>query len=161
MRTIWPSKICDKEPRLLKRSKLDLNTGCLEWGGAINGDGYGYILHGRKQWRCNRLVWTLAHGEIPKGIIVCHKCDNRKCINPEHLFLGSLTDNNRDRAAKGRSRDQRGQKNNMAKLTDADIREIRNLYKTGLFQRVIGNRFGVSQTLIGQIVRNKRWKHVA
>ena len=82
-------------------------TGCWEWAGARDKDGYGQTppLDGRSgAVRAHRLAWTLTNGPIPKGLLVCHHCDNPACINPDHLWLGTSTDNNRDRERKGRGR---------------------------------------------------------
>ena len=75
---------------------------CQEWEGQRTPQGYGYTTFEGKHWRAHRLVWTLAHGEIPKGFYICHTCDNPPCVNIDHLWLGTPTDNARDREAKGR-----------------------------------------------------------
>lgn len=81
---------------------------CLEWLGSFQKSGkmgqllYPSIKSGKKTWRGNRLVWTLAKGEIPEGFLVCHTCDNSKCLNPDHLFVGTQKDNMQDKISKGR-----------------------------------------------------------
>lgn len=90
-------------------------------------------------------------------MFVCHTCDNRLCVNPAHLFLGSATDNNRDRAKKGRSGIRRGEKNHGAKLTDASAREIAALYGMGnIKQSDLARRYGVSQATVSKIVLGQR-----
>lgn len=139
---------------------VEVTSECWNWTGAKNGDGYPYTNLRGQILRGNRLFWMLANRRsIPHDRLACHSCDNRACVNPAHLWLGTLTDNNRDRAAKGRSRDQRGTKNNQAKLDDSKAIEIRRLYKAGLLQREIGAQFGITQTMVGRIVRGKAWTH--
>lgn len=91
--------------RLQRRSAINEKTGCIEWVGVTN-RGYGVLKVGNTRDKAHRLAWIAAHGEIPQGFCVLHRCDNPKCINPTHLFLGTKGDNNRDRKNKGRSRNQ-------------------------------------------------------
>ena len=92
--------------------KAEFEDGCLVWHGALS-DGYGMIWYEGKLIRAHRLAWLLSCGVIPKGMQVLHKCDNRKCINLKHLFLGTQADNLNDAVAKGRlNRSEAGKKTN-------------------------------------------------
>lgn len=127
----------------------------------------GYAKFGR--WRAHRYAWFIANGPIPPGMNVCHKCDNRECINPDHLFLGTQTDNHRDMEAKGRqSRGEkhrqallpnrpRGENNSSHKLSWAIAREIRLRYEHGDPIRWLGRHFGVSQRTAQAIIRGNTW----
>ena len=91
-------------------------------------------------------------------LLVLHKCDNPPCVNPEHLFLGTSSDNTRDMITKGRYNCSYGADRYNAKLTMADIEEIKTLYKSGVYtQRAIGLKFGVLQNTISRVVNGVRW----
>lgn len=88
--------------RLEKFHLKDKESGCWNWVGVIRKDGYGSIIYNGKRWRAHRASYKEFIGDIPVGILVCHKCDNPGCINPEHLFLGTDADNRHDGMRKGR-----------------------------------------------------------
>lgn len=104
----------------------------------------------------DRIVWMLYHGEIPKQCVL-HKCDNRECINPNHLFLGTKGDNARDMKQKGRS--LKGEKHPRTKLTDADIRHIRK-NPAKLRQVDLAKQFGVKKGVISRAINKHTWKHL-
>lgn len=141
-------------------------SGCILWNGWITPRGYGSI--GGKdatgRWRhvaAHRLSYELAYGPIPDRLCVCHKCDNPRCVNHEHLFLGTTMDNIRDRHAKGHSIGARGELGGNAKLTESQVREIRKRYaseKTSYAK--LGREYGVGHNAILLIVRRINWKHV-
>lgn len=108
----------------------------------------------------HRFSWELANNQpIPKGLFICHKCDNPKCINPGHLFLGTHTDNMRDMANKGRTGGIRtGKDNRNTKLTPGQVREIRLRYtSTKVSQRALAKEYGITQTAIFYILKGKNW----
>ena len=90
---------------------------CWEWQAGDRGNGYGCFKYKGKVYDSHRFVWLLMYGSIADGLLVCHKCDNRKCVNPEHLFIGNAKDNALDRRKKGRSNRPVGVKNPKNKLT--------------------------------------------
>ena len=138
-----------------------VESGCWEWTSSIDSRGYGMIKHKNgKQIKAHRFSWMLHRGEIPKGIFVLHKCDNRKCVNPDHLFLGTHQDNMDDMVIKHRSATNKGKANGAAKLTEADIIGIRNALGNYLTQSYIGKVYGVSQTQISHINLRKQWGHI-
>jgi hypothetical protein len=129
-------------------------SGCHEWTGCLMPNGYGQIhLNGRTAY-AHRVAWELAHGPID-GLYVLHRCDNRKCVNPAHLFLGSFEDNMADMVAKRRQ--AHGAKNGHAKLTPAQVLAIRAA--TGK-QKDIASEFGVSKPLVSMIRSGRIWQHI-
>lgn len=140
-------------------------NGCRIWtGGSFKKSGYGRICEGGDKGKtiyAHRLSWTIHYGDIPSGLCVLHRCDVRMCVNPDHLFLGTNAENMADKVAKGRQSRQSGESNPSAKLTKGDVEEIRRRYSSGLIsQETLAEYFGVSQTLIGMIVRERIWKNV-
>lgn len=138
---------------------------CWTWTGSKADHRYGAL------WDVVEKRMHLAHivsysayiGEVHDGLKVLHVCDNPACINPAHLFLGTMLDNARDRDYKGRNGGYktRGSDNGLAKLTDVDVVEIRRLYSSGrLSQQTIACMFRVSQTTVSSIVLRKTWTHV-
>ena len=106
-------------------------------------------------YRAHRFAWMLANGEIPKGLCVLHECDVPLCVNPNHLFIGTVLDNNRDAMRKGRV--TRGEDVNTAKLTEDKVREI---FHSNESDSVLGRRHGVHPTSIAKIRNGKSWKHL-
>lgn len=138
-----------------------LETPCYLWLGSKKKTGYGSIGFRRKIWRVSRVTWTLRFGEIPERTEVCHRCDNPACFNPEHLFLGSHGDNMRDAEKKKRVAHLKGEDHSMAKLTAADVIQIRAEYDPKLIsRRKLAVKFNVSYSLVCMITRRQIWKHI-
>lgn len=131
---------------------------CWEWQGPKNKYGYGVVHFAGKRERAHRVSYLLHRGKIPNGICVCHRCDNRICVNPEHLFLGTSAKNTADMVKKGRQ--ARGERQGSSVLTEDKVREIRRLHKSGLGSREIANLFSVSSNTVQHILKGTRWKHV-
>lgn len=134
---------------------------CWQWIGKDNGDGYGTIMDHRIRYSTSRYSWILAFGHIPKGLHVLHRCDNRRCVNPQHLYLGDNRMNTADKVEKGR--EAKGEMFKSAKLTEATVREIRKRYEYGSRENgtvALAKEYGVSSSLVGAIVHGKNWKHV-
>ena len=146
--------------------KVDKAGDCWLWTGSIDSKGYGHIKVDGKVQLAHRVAWELENGPIPAGegshgTCACHTCDNRACVNPAHLFLGSHKDNLRDMEEKGRAADKRGEKNGRAKLTNHQIPYIKELWKARVFtQAKLAEIYGVSKTLINGIVNNKIRRHI-
>ena len=136
------------------------NTGCFIWIASRGTAGYGQAASGRRGRvvGAHRRSWELAHGPIPEGMQVLHKCDFKLCVNPAHLFLGTQAVNLADMRAK--KRDPRGEGHGRSKLTADQVAEIRQLALVGLSYKEIGRRFGVAGTAISEACRGKTWTHV-
>jgi hypothetical protein len=144
--------------RMLSRVKIDRSTGCWNWTGRKSSSGYGALGAMGKRHMAHRLFYAIQVAEIPIGMQVLHRCDNRPCINPKHLFLGTHSDNMADKKAKNRQWRNPGQLNGRAKLTEADIEVIRS--SSGVRQRDLAEKFGVAQSLICMIRSGQRWGHI-
>ena len=142
-----------------KRERLK-ETSCIEFAGFKDVQGYGVVSMKNIRIKAHRMAFKLANPMIaltPKKDI-CHHCDNPSCINPNHLFVGTHGDNNKDRARKGRS--AKGMKHGNAKLTDKDVRKIRNFINDGIKVTHIAKKFRVSKGSICFIRDNIYWKHL-
>jgi hypothetical protein len=144
----------------------DLPSGCWLWQGRRNHQGYGlWREHASgKNWVVHRLIWELFNDQpVPDGLQVCHTCDNPPCCNPEHLWIGTATDNAQDKVAKGRWRggDTRGELNGQSKLTEPQVVEIRRRVAAGETRTALALEFGVHLITVSQLVRRLTWRHVA
>lgn len=144
-------------------SRLQNEGDCLVFTGCKDGFGYGLLrirnANGKSIVKRSHIVaYIHAFGEIPKGKWVLHKCDNPPCCNPEHLFLGSPADNNRDRDAKGRHWTHLGEDHGNAKLTVEDVLEIRRLRQEGCLLADIGRQFNITDGHVCSIAAKRVWK---
>lgn len=145
------------------------SDGCWEWIGALNDAGYGILgIGGRSKGsiRAHRLSWMFAHRRraIPKGMQICHHCDNRKCVRPDHLFMGTNADNVRDMWKKGRGSPppiHRGEKNSRTKLKPKEVREIRRLAKQGESFPQIARQFRIGLSSVHRIAKRQTWSHLS
>lgn len=131
---------------------------CIEFTGYRDKNGYGSLTIDGVYVRAHRLAFEIAHGEVPEGLFVRHKCDNPPCINPDHLESGTPADNMRDKAERVRA--AKGTDNAAAKLTDADVRRIRALRSAGWTYGELSALFDVGNSTVGRVVRGSHWKHV-
>lgn len=152
----------DLERFYSKISKEPTERGCLEWMAALR-NGYGHFNIRKSYFYAHRLIWELECGPIPKGLVICHRCDNPRCVNVEHLFLGTKADNARDMRDKGRDSVPpvlTGERNHKAKLSAEQANDIRSDKFTEWKQRDIAKRFGISQASAWRILHRKAWKHI-
>lgn len=127
---------------------------CLEWTRSLNSEGYARaVIDNNNNAKIHRVVWELVNQKSAQGFVIRHTCDNRKCINPEHLLIGTNIDNINDRDSRER--------NGWAKLTHNEVRAIRDLYKTGKYkQKELAYLFKVNPRTINSLVLGYHWKHV-
>lgn len=130
---------------------------CIEWSGRLSGGGYGRVTRDGINAYAHRVTWETVNGPIPDGLHVCHRCDNRKCVNPAHLFLGTPADNMQDKARKGRAPRLRGLTNGRAKFSDGLVASVVADYATGKFtQRELAAAYRMSQTHVSDLVNGKK-----
>lgn len=134
------------------------NTGCWLWNGKIHNGGYGIMFTNGTSYLTHRLSYTIHKGKIQKGLFVCHTCDVRSCVNPDHLFLGSNEDNVADMVRKNRQ--AKGEHNSKTKLDEHTVRQVMCLYSIGMGSTIISKMFSMSQATIWQIMHGKIWNHI-
>lgn len=131
---------------------------CWEWGGHTV-YGYGQMRINKQRYYTHRIVWELIYAPIPEGLYVLHKCDNKICCNPSHLWLGTIEENNKDRDQKGRRVVCFGEQNGNNKLTRKQVDEIRRVYNTGNYTYFkLGELYNTHYSNIGYIMNGKTWR---
>ncbi len=145
-------------------SKVLKTDTCWLWQGGTIGNGYGTITSGGHYGRtllAHHVSWEWAYGPIPNGLWVLHKCDVPPCVNPEHLWLGTHSDNMQDRARKGRANHALGEAHGGAKLTNEQVISIRARYGTrDLTCKTLAIEYGVSATTICLVANGRIWRHL-
>ncbi len=144
--------------RLEALSMPEPNSGCWIWMRTINTAGYAHLTYLGKSHRGHRLSWKIYKGQIPIGMYVLHHCDNRACINPDHLFLGTAADNMVDMIKKNRQRHDRGELASRAILTEQDVLEIR---ASTLSMKELVRKYGVHRNTIDAVRLRQSWKYLA
>lgn len=143
--------------------RKDPVTGCWNWKGNMFANGYGQfkqiLFNGGVPLAASRAAWMLfRNADLGRWDFVCHRCDNRRCVNPDHLFLGSGKDNMQD--AKEKRRINHGEDRPQSKLTENDVREARCLRQGGMGWMALAKKYDVAQWCIISAVTGKTWSHV-
>jgi len=161
-----PAPIRDYAELFSKRTKTNSSTGCHEWVGATTSCGYGLLVRDHNRLLAHRVRYELeANVVLAKEQHVCHKCDNPKCVNPDHLFLGTHADNMRDKASKGRARGPApesciGERNRMAKLNFGKVLVMRALLERGAMIKDVALFSGVNRATVRDVKCGRKWGHV-
>lgn len=161
-RTVMPQDCKDPVDRFWKRVSKGSEDDCWNYLGRPK-NGYGTISSGPRGSRveeyAHRFSYALHKGEIPFGLQVLHSCDNRKCVNPKHLFPGTIQDNMKDKVIKGRH--VKGEIHYRAILSEEDVLEIRRLHVPWVVSFAdLAKQFNVSHATIYAILHRKNWKHI-
>jgi hypothetical protein len=159
--------------RAEKRIIRDRSSECWDWQSSTRAFGYGQVTFCQGAQRvtlsAHRVIWQLFYGAIPSGMCVCHHCDNPACCNPDHLFLGTRSDNNKDMFAKGRARpgpktkgyrrpEVSGERSGASKLSWAQVRSMRADYARGGVSAVaLGKKYGIGRTAAANILSGATW----
>lgn len=140
---------------------VDKNT-CWEWTGNKGPHGYGGFQFDGEKRRAHRISWQIANGMVaPRDKMVLHTCDNRGCVNPEHLYLGTHQQNMDDMTARDRRNPPKGEEHHASKLTERDVLAMRGMWTGGNFtQRELGEVYNVTRRHVKEIVNNRAWKHI-
>ena len=144
-------------------SHVSKSEQCWIWTGDVyTNSGYGRISVSGRRVRAHRVSWLLAAGQDPGPLLVLHRCDTPACVRPDHLFLGTNTDNMRDKARKGRARNEphRGSSNGFAKLNETNVQLIRERRAAGATAAALSREFNVSITTISNVTTGLSWRHV-
>lgn len=161
-----------KESFLKNMDRSGGKRACWIWEKMVTKKGYGTVTYHQKHMRAHRVAYILFRGEIPEGMLVCHKCDNPSCCNPSHLFLGTNADNMKDRdrkkrqcrgearSAVARKHSPRGSRHHKAVINEDQVREIRVMHSKGIPRKKIAEHIGVRINVIHRVVTRRFWRHV-
>lgn len=163
MTTVYPKTKRECPSRRNTPGKFWANVqkgdGCWEWQGCTEKDGYGVFFMWGRQWRAHRLAYILTHGHVLPNVSVLHECDNRRCVRPDHLFLGTNTDNMADRYNKGRSAS--GEHHGRAILTESIVLTCRDRFYAGNeTARALAREYGVGESTMLDAIHGKSWRHI-
>ena len=128
-----------------------VSSGCWEWNKPLSNNGYGSMWVKPKLLMSHRLSYMIHKGPIGPGLVICHTCDNPKCVNPDHLWSGTIADNNKDRHVKGRT---------ASKLTEKQVLEIRKQYASGAFGTTLAKQLNVNNATVYNVINRETWQHI-
>jgi hypothetical protein len=148
------------EERFWAKVNKDTGTDCYEWIGSLNYKGYGYLTVDGKRMAAHRFSYLLNVGYIPFKMCILHSCDNPKCVNFDHLSVGTNADNIRDKVTKNRQYRPVGEKHPRSKLTENQVRDIKNKINLGIKQIYIAKEYKVNEATISDIKIGRSWSHV-
>lgn len=141
------------------RAGITTENDCWNWTASKDAYGYGNMLWGDRVLKAHRISYMLVCGSVPDDLCVCHTCDNRACVNPNHLWLGTNADNVRDKQQKGRVGALKGEQHYNARLTQESVETIRNRYNNGgISYDKLAKEYGVSKSQIYNIVKGIKWQ---
>lgn len=153
------AKRCARDTRRFNAGYIvNEQTGCWEWQKNIQMNGYGHMKHSGKTRSAHRISYEMHHGEIPIGAYVLHRCDNRRCVKPDHLYLGTAKDNALDMKAKRRH--SHGEQSTSSKVTEAQVLEMYELFDGGMGSIRVSRKFDICTTQAWHIKTGKSWAHL-
>ncbi len=157
---LYKSVYSDQHELFLDKIKPNVETGCIEWQGVISNNGYGIICFNGSHQTVHRYSYEYSNGTIENNLCVCHHCDNKLCVRPDHLFLGSQFENMHDMIKKGRAVFPVGERNGNKKISETEAINIINLIKSGKRNLEIEKETNINSNIISQIRNQTTWKHL-
>ena len=148
--------------RFRERAQPITESGCWVWMGAVQSSGYGHLKINGRYLLAHRVSYMMSAGQIPDGLHVLHKCDNRVCVNPTHLFLGDRFENMQDMISKGRGKwpPKRGEQNGNTSLKECDVIDLREKFEIGVSRAELARIFNIGWSSVDRIVKRKVWSHI-